>query len=716
MRTLFCGCVLLLLPFAAFCGTAEPRVLRMAPEPRHVDVEAGVFFLDTNWMLYAHDLESGRLLWSRPKDPDRRCLAFDFRSGDILFSVKNGFTGLDKRTGRELWRQSERDLGTPWTIQYLGDDGWIAAVYYNKAIVLYSPDGRRYQTSIPFGAEERVEIIGWMPEEDVLVLQQTAKKSGFPNRISIFLWDLEREPYKAYDIDGMDRIMIYGILPSGEMALSEEVSLRDGRMLTFRDAETGTMLRSREQPGKYCSYIEGQFVLGDYGEDSFQLMDVETCEPGFRLEAAGQHFVPFTYTVSSGTAWVLSHDDSNNIWLWSVDNSAPPRMILDRHSETFLPGYIMALKPPYVFLFTKFGQMTAFRLEDMQQVAQWTSELRPHHSFSRDVSADLKRALASRQVDGKDDAAIAEVFEAGNPEPIAAIDGYPNSLSPDGRYFVVQTAHNTGAASIVETDSGKVCATLPKDAQYCSQITFSPDSRHVAVCLDNSLTIVTLEEGFPQKTVRLAKECYQSKYLRFTFSPDMSMFMPQSFCGEAVLYDTETGAELHRFAEPERFAEYYRDPGDSNESIWQRTRRFAGDIVKDVWNRKAQVPSLQVHFAQDGRQAITVARAQILRVWDVESGEEVRTIRTGLPLYYGEDGYIRNSLILSENGAYAFAFNADGYGDATLWDVNTGARIASYEMPKANIRWNTAVADDGSVAYMQLNDDLYFFPGRAKEE
>ena len=70
---------------------------------------------------------------------------------------------------------------------------------------------------------------------------------------------------------------------------------------------------------------------------------------------------------------------------------------------------------------------------------------------------------------------------------------------------------------------------------------------------------------------------------------------------------------------------------------------------------------------------------------------------------------------MSANGAYAFSCNLDRFGTPSLWDVNTGALLATVEIPAGQIG-NVAVADDGSMVYMEIDNDLYFLPGRTKEK
>ena len=287
--------------------------------------------------------------------------------------------------------------------------------------------------------------------------------------------------------------------------------------------------------------------------------------------------------------------------------------------------------------------MTILRLEDREIVSEWSLPYSPSRCFMSEISSDLKRTLVAR-FNGKDeDAEIAEVFEAGNPEPIASIDGCPLDLSPDGRFFVIRNTYNTGPVTVIEAESGKPCAVVPHQEDKRAEILFSPDSRHLAVYLNKRLTLVTLEGDYPKKDILLPEDTHYYFAGPFlAFSPDGKGLITQLLLGEAILFDTESGRVVRRFVEPERFVDPRERTWDSDEGIWEQAQHLAGSVWDRIWGAPKVTPLITGAFCLDGSQVITMAAGQILRVWDAASGEAVRTIRTGLPARYNNYGYIHN--------------------------------------------------------------------------
>ena len=361
-------------------------------------------------------------------------------------------------------------------------------------------------------------------------------------------------------------------------------------------------------------------------------------------------------------------------------------------------------------------RMAAYRLDDLTQVAGWFAPFPPFRPFSPIVSGSLEFALAPYWKGDEENVTVTQVFQAGNPIPVSEHTGSALALSPDGRYFVVQKSEEPRTVSLVETATGKACIVIPQEGNYRHHALFSPDSRYLAVSSGKWLNMVALDKEYAKKIFTLPQDAYPNIFQEIAFSPDGNSFLTEGLYGEAIMFDTESGSELHRFAEEEQVLERRRrENQNSGGSILDRAKRYAESLMNDYWYKPTCRPQVRAAFSEDGSQVITMAAGQILRVWDVESGEEVRVIRTGLPERYNADDRIDNRIFLSANGACAFACNTDGFGTASLWDVSTGTLIAPIEVPEGKIM-NVAVADDGSMVYMQIDGDLWFLPGRGKEK
>ena len=219
--------------------------------------------------------------------------------------------------------------------------------------------------------------------------------------------------------------------------------------------------------------------------------------------------------------------------------------------------------------------------------------------------------------------------------------------------------------------------------------------------------IVSLETGFTQHSLPLRGNGY---YVTEVFSPDGAYFVTAGI-GKANVFDSETGEEVRTFVETEKVASRH---GARDHGFLDTALRFGKNLVGRFVTDSPGPPRITVGFSEGGEQLITLAEGQILRVWDITSGNLVRTIHTGLPEKRNADGEINNELFLSANGAYAFAYNRDGFAPATLWEVATGRRIRRYDLPPSSGSHHTqcAITDDGSKIYANLKDGLYILPGK----
>jgi WD40 repeat protein len=123
---------------------------------------------------------------------------------------------------------------------------------------------------------------------------------------------------------------------------------------------------------------------------------------------------------------------------------------------------------------------------------------------------------------------------------------------------------------------------------------------------------------------------------------------------------------------------------------------------------------MYVAFGGTGDRVVTFVAGQIIRVWDARSGQMINMIETGLPEKRNRFGDIHNSVVLSDNGDFAFALNRDNFASASLWSLADGALIRRYSLPQSD-SFNVALTDDGKSVYVVDKDDLYRWPGRAKD-
>ncbi|HOH30918.1 MAG TPA: hypothetical protein PLC40_14665, partial [Candidatus Hydrogenedentes bacterium] len=173
-------------------------------------------------------------------------------------------------------------------------------------------------------------------------------------------------------------------------------------------------------------------------------------------------------------------------------------------------------------------------------------------------------------------------------------------------------------------------------------------------------------------------------------------------------YDVEQGAKIHTFTEPSRFltADEEREE-DMVSGVLHQTTEVAGRFTDSF----KETPRLSGAFSAAGNHVITMAAGKVLRVWDAKSGAMLHAIETELPEKRNAEGCINNLWKCSENGAWAFAYNADHFAEGTLWEVGTGRLVQRMLLPEGTIE-DVAVADNGTALYFHVEKDIHVVPVR----
>lgn len=170
----------------------------------------------------------------------------------------------------------------------------------------------------------------------------------------------------------------------------------------------------------------------------------------------------------------------------------------------------------------------------------------------------------------------------------------------------------------------------------------------------------------------------------------------------ARLWDVDTGREIRAFPHSDTMthAAAFDANGDhvlscsgNNLSLWDRA---TGRLLKTMEGHRSDVHCMALH--PDGRRILTgsgewvttsfdQSRDDTLRLWDIESGREVRAFR-------GHFSGVR-AAAFSPDGAYALSGSEDG--TLALWEVSSGQQIRVFEGPRHAVH-AVAFSPDGRHA------------------
>lgn len=689
-------CMLVL--FTAGMGSAQEGTKVLSPRPRiiHVDLEKDVVIVHATTSVYAQSIHTGKQLWSRPVSGR----IGDVSENGILVCGSDTIQIYDIKTG-----QLKKNFGGyRQNVSFIGNTAWVKT--YSDEV--FTPEGKTLFIPIPGDDPDNANVVGWMPDGKTLLVTQHTEVKANLSRLAAYFWEPpSNQMVKAYELTSNDRPFLVHLSPEGKAVLydKDKITLLDGR--------TGTVLRDLGKSGP--QFTDDGYMLASEGKrDSVMATHLETGETIATLSAPGHTFSIYSPMKAYGKNWVFSTDEQHRYWLWPVEAGSEGRMIWESPTGEYTPGSFDGFRLPYGLFSTGRHTMKAFLLDTMECAKTWQLSESSPCAFSGHICAQGHRALASsREVnpDTGETTRRTHVFVPDAPEPIREIEGNRQGISPDGRYCAVQHPSPGGPVRLVDIDSGAECVVIaPESKDSYAFVVFSPDNRFMAVFMRGQITLVSLESGFPQRGVQAQGD---GDYTIGAFSPDGNYFVLPG-TGRARIFASESGEEVRTIIEPEKIANRY---GDSDRGFLDTAWRFGKNLVGRFVTDNPSTPQITVGFAEGGKQLITMAEGQILRVWDIASGKLLRTLYTGLPEERNARGAINNELFLSENGAYAFAYNKDGYAPAELWEVATGKGLRRYDLPPVGAdNWpRAAITDDGSRIYVELNDELYILPGKKKK-
>ncbi|HOC69124.1 MAG: hypothetical protein BWX80_01214 [Candidatus Hydrogenedentes bacterium ADurb.Bin101] len=678
-----------------------PKILRSAPVLRHLDMNNSLIVYVSGNTCSVYDFQNETVRWSREITQDT-ATNISVAVNAMLFRDGQGMVMVEKDTGKELWTRSEKECGELTEARFIGDTGWTTAEY-DRAVFVYDPTGKAYPQPQDFDRATTVRVLDWLPGKEVLAVGQSTVHLQGKTSNRVFFWDPKSgETREGYDVES-DELHSY-LHPSvpGKLLLVE-IKLPFGFTLKTLDASSGKVENTLENVMEGLSLYNlkqgGVAVLAHEWEEEARILNLVTGDRKMLRRPPGHIFRGDAYAAADGRDWILSQDEDKHAWLWAVEEGGTPRKVMDGRPYCFLPDRDIALQLPYV-LEAGDGAMYAYHLETMERTARWTSP--PEYWFHEVVCREMKRALGCSLEENKHTGMVS-IFKIESSSPICTFKGetYCNALSKDGRYLIYNSDPH-GKVFLGQVDTGQYFLLAEQEEEEIAYVQISSNNRHVAISTVGALKLITLEEGRVKRSSDLETMTCPHHQTGLCFSPDGTrlLFMRP---GEAFLYDVEQGAKIHTFTEPSRFLPAYREEEEGMVSgALHQTKEVAGRFTDSF----KETPRLSGAFSAAGNHVITMAAGKILRVWDAKSGVMLHAIETELPQKRNTEGYINNLWKCSENGAWAFAYNADHFAEGTLWEVGTGRLVQRMPLPEGAIE-DVAVADDGSALYFHAEKNIH---------
>ncbi len=263
------------------------------------------------------------------------------------------------------------------------------------------------------------------------------------------------------------------------------------------------------------------------------------------------------------------------------------------------------------------------------------------------------------------------------------------SFSPDGNKIATASYDNT--CKLWDLQSGKEISTLIGHSRGVECIIFSPDGSKIASgSWDNTIKIWDSNNGAELCNLSGHKSTIES----LSFSPDGKLLASGSRDSTCKIWDIASGSEIRTLT---KSVDIFSVDFNPDGSILASAGR---DGIK-LWDVKSGVKIshdtslighkdviLDLMFSPNGRMLASGSKDKTIKLWDVDSGDLIRT------------------LIGHEWGVYCLSFSPDGSNIASggldktirIWDVSSGTVIDTLSGHENNVNSVKFSPDGNKIA------------------
>ncbi len=236
------------------------------------------------------------------------------------------------------------------------------------------------------------------------------------------------------------------------------------------------------------------------------------------------------------------------------------------------------------------------------------------------------------------------------------------AFSPDGKTLVSGGADGT-PLRLWDAGIGKEMRQFSGVPGIVRSVAFSPDGRTVVSAGgDNTLRLWEMATG--QEVRRL--KGHEGETYSVAFSPDGKKLVSGGLDKTLRLWETDSGKEIRRFTGHQYGVTAVAFSPDGNtlaSTSYDKTVLWQAMTGKEI-RRLGRGQEWALAFSPDGKTLATGGKGTAVRLWEVASGKELRSLE-------GHPG-----------GVLALAFAPDGHtlavgnsGAIRLWDVGTGKEV-----------------------------------------
>lgn len=291
---------------------------------------------------------------------------------------------------------------------------------------------------------------------------------------------------------------------------------------------------------------------------------------------------------------------------------------------------------------------------------------------SAEFSSDGKRIVSASSDE------TVRIWNAETGEEIHCLEGhdwsvYSAAFSPKGGRIVSASYDRT--VRIWNAESGKEIRKFEGHIDCVYSVAYSPDgSRIISASEDKTVRIWTIRLD---PKIRLRRLKGHTSNLNFTaFSPDGKWIASASDDKTVRIWNVKTGKEIHKL---EGHTNRVYSVAFSPDGIWIASA--SSDDTIRIWNtlsgkeiRKLDAgdTAFSVAFSSDGRKIASApgdGNGNIVQIWDVESGEKIRS-------FEGQPYHMYFAVFSPDGKLIGLAFDGS---TISLCDIETGEEIRTFK-------------------------------------
>jgi len=494
------------------------------------------------------------------------------------------------------------------------------------------------------------------------------------------LWNLESGKEIRSFIGHTDAVLSVAFSPDGMFALSGSID----NTVRLWDVITGENIRTfighKKEVFSVAFSPDGRFVLSGSRDKSLRIWDVAT---GKKLRSFAGHTNSIrSVAFSPDGRFVLSGSEDENLCLWDVATGERIRLYKAHtasiYSVAFSPDGRFALSGSKDKTIRLWEVATGKEIRSFLGHEYWVSSV----AFSPDgkfaVSCSLDKTMRFWDV-----ATGKEIHIVNFPITVNSV-----AFSPNGRFILSGSVGKTNL-HLWDVSTGRELRSFTGYSADVSSIALSSDGRFALTGSstfddsDNKLFLWDLATG---RRIRSFAGHIGPVY-SLAFSPDGKL----ALSGQDTtlhLWDIKTGKEIRSFPIHEGWVNSVAFSPDGrfglSGSKGKSLRLWNVETGEEIWYVEHKKTIKSVAFSPDGKFILSGGGDKFLSLWDVATGKEIRS-------FAGYTGWV-HSVAFSPDGRFALSGGEDN--TVRLWDVITGENIRTFIGHKKEV-FSVAFSPDG---------------------